>query len=117
MRIKSAYRGTNYEALDSKHYALYATTNPSVAERYGRVYTLDLSACTIVSIDKLPELLADSYPEYAAIDPDTIDIDADPMFGASSECYQIARDLGVDGVIDHKGNIEIWNSSDVEVAK
>ena len=115
--MTTAYRGTNYEALESKHYALYATTNLSVAERYGMVYTLDLSACTIVSIDDLPELLADSYPEYATLNPETIDIDADPLFGASSECYQIARDIGVDGVIDHKGNIEIWNSENVEVTE
>jgi hypothetical protein len=117
MAYKRAYRGTNHGALESKHYALYATLDLAVAERYGKVYALDLSACKIVSVDDLPRLLAEDYPEYAGFDPDSINLDADPMFGTSSECYQIASDLGIDGVVDHRGNIEIWASESVEVVE
>lgn len=115
MRIETAYRGSKYGALHSEHYAIYATTDLSVAARYGKVYELDLTALDICSIDDLGALLAEDFPQYADLDPETVDIDADPLFGSGSECYQIADMLDIDGVIDHKGNIEIWRGIDIVV--
>ena len=114
-----AYRGTAFEALSTQHYAIYATTDIIVAEYYagtkGRVYTLDLSALTIVDMDRLSELLADSeYADMASFDR-SHNLSDYPLLGADGQCYTIADALNIDGVIDDYGNIEIYNGLDIVV--
>jgi len=114
----TAYRGCHADWTLTRHYALYATTDPSVAERYGAVHTLDLSALHLVSTANLAQALIDAdLTEYVGRDMAEIDLDADPWLGDSSDCYWLAEQLDVDGIIDSHGNIEIWRARHAEELK
>lgn len=124
-RIKLAYRGMGgSDPFHSYHHALYASLDKSVVGKYegdgGGVCVLDLSKLRFCTTKNLHRVMNRLYPDYGREpfeDMSDANIDTDPVFGATpGEAEDVARETGYDGVVDSRGNIEIWNRfEDIEV--
>jgi len=109
------YRGIGKAAKgdpwSTQHYAIYFTTSREVAEHYGKtggVFKFDLSKCKIIPTSNLADAFTEAgYDEFSNFDYSEVSLDSDPLLGARSDAESIALTLGIDGVMDKYGNVEL----------